>query len=77
MKYDMAYKHFRHFRKDKIIMDFAFFTIVFNLKKLCARIKRTGLKGLSSFFYRMEKLVLTCLRQKILQLIMCDGKIAA
>jgi transposase len=77
MKYDMAYKRFRHFGKDKVTMDFAFFAIAFNLKKMCARIRKTGLKGLSSFFYRIKRLVLTCLRQNTLQLIMCDGKIAA
>jgi len=77
MKYDMAYKRFRHFGKDKVTMDFAFFAIAFNLKKMCARIRKTGLKGLSSFFYRIKSLILTCLRQNILQLIMCDGKIAA
>jgi transposase len=77
MKYDMAYKRFRHFGKDKVTMDFAFFAIAFNLKKMCARIRKTGLKGLSSLFYRIKSLVLTCLRQNILQLVMCDGKIAA
>ncbi|MCI1741796.1 MAG: IS1182 family transposase [Prevotella sp.] len=77
MKYDMAYKRFRHFGKDKVTMDFAFFAIAFNLKKMCARIRKTGLKGLSSLFYRIKSLILTCLRQNILQLIMCDGKIAA
>ena len=77
MKYDMAYKRFRHFGKDKVTMDFAFFAIAFNLKKMCARIRKTGLKGLSSFFYRIKSLILTCLRQNILQLVMCNGKIAA
>ena len=77
MKYDMAYKRFRHFGKDKVTMDFAFFAIAFNLKKMCARIRKTGLKGLSSFFYRIKSLILTCLRQNILQLVMCYGKIAA
>ena len=73
----MAYKRFRHFGKDKVTMDFAFFAIAFNLKKMCARIRKTGLKGLSSFFYRIKRLVLTCLRQNTLKLIMCDGKITA
>lgn len=30
MKYDMAYKRFRHFGFDKVKMDFAFFAIAFN-----------------------------------------------
>ena len=34
MKYDMHYKRFRHFGKDKVTMDFAFFAIAFNLKKM-------------------------------------------
>lgn len=34
MKYDMHYKRFRHFGKDKVTMDFAFFAIAFNIKKL-------------------------------------------
>ena len=36
MKADMHYKRFRHFGKDKILMDFAFFAIAFNLKKMAA-----------------------------------------
>ena len=34
MKNDMHYKRFRHFGKDKVTMDFAFFAIAFNIKKL-------------------------------------------
>lgn len=34
MKFDMAYRRFRHFGKDKVTMDFAFFAIAFNLKKI-------------------------------------------
>lgn len=36
MKYNMQYRRFRHFTKDKVTMDFAFFAIAFNIKKLCA-----------------------------------------
>ncbi len=36
MKYNMQYRRFRHFSKDKVTMDFAFFAIAFNIKKLCA-----------------------------------------
>ena len=36
MKYNMAYRRFRHFGKDKVAMDFAFFAIAFNLKKMCS-----------------------------------------
>ena len=34
MKADYGYKRFRHFGKDKVEMDFAFFAIAFNLKKM-------------------------------------------
>lgn len=36
MKYNMSYKRFRHFGQDKVTMDFAFFAIAFNIKKLCS-----------------------------------------
>ena len=42
MKYNMGYKRFRHFGKDKVGMDFAFFAIAFNMKKLCANVKNAG-----------------------------------
>ena len=46
MKSNMAYRRFRHFGKDKVTMDFAFFAIAFNIKKMCAKIaKRTGNRG--------------------------------
>ena len=34
---NMNYKRFRHFGKDKVFMDFAFFAIAFNIKKMCAK----------------------------------------
>ena len=37
MKYDMAYRRFRHTGKDKVTMDFAFFAMAFNIKKMCAK----------------------------------------
>ncbi len=44
MKYDMNYKRFRHFGMDNVKMDFAFFAIAFNIKKMCSKInkKRQG-----------------------------------
>jgi transposase len=51
MKFNMAYRRFRHFGKDKVTMDFAFFAIAFNLKKMCsimakrAKNKRNTLKN--------------------------------
>ena len=40
MKFNMAYRRFRHFGKDKVTMDFAFFAIAFNLKKMCSKIAK-------------------------------------
>jgi transposase len=41
MKYNMQYRRFRHFTKDKVTMDFAFFATAFNIKKLCALLKKS------------------------------------
>ena len=41
----MTYKRFRHFGKDKVNMDFAFFAIAFNIGKMC---KKTNLKELKA-----------------------------
>jgi hypothetical protein len=38
MKHNMAYKRFRHVGEDKVTMDFAFFAIAFNIKKMCAKL---------------------------------------
>ena len=40
----MQYRRFRHFGKDKVTMDFAFFAIAFNIKKLCASLLKSGIK---------------------------------
>ena len=45
MKYDMAYKRFRHFGIDKVKMDFAFFAIAFNLKKMCSTMAKRAING--------------------------------
>jgi hypothetical protein len=44
MKYNMAYRRFRHMseEKDKVTMDFAFFAMAFNIKKLCAKLLKEG-----------------------------------
>ena len=36
----MGYRRFRHFGKDKVTMDFAFFAIAFNLKKMVAKMRK-------------------------------------
>ena len=45
MKFNMAYRRFRHFGKDKVTMDFAFFAIAFNLKKMCSKIAQQTKNG--------------------------------
>ena len=45
MKFNMAYRRFRHFGKDKVTMDFAFFAIAFNIKKLCSKMAKQGQNG--------------------------------
>lgn len=45
MKYDMAYRRFRHAGEDKATMDFSFFVMAFNIKKMCAKLRKAG-KGL-------------------------------
>lgn len=42
MKADCGYKRFRHFEKDKVCMDFAFFAIAFNLKKMCRKMNKAA-----------------------------------
>lgn len=42
MKYNMAYKRFRHVGLDKVIMDFAFFAIAFDIKKMCSKIAKSA-----------------------------------
>jgi hypothetical protein len=50
MKYNMAYRRFRHTGKDKVTMDFTFFAIAFNLKKLCAKLGKEAKKALYTAF---------------------------
>ena len=40
MKYNMGYKRFRHFGKDNVTMDFAFFAIAFNIRKMAAKVRK-------------------------------------
>ena len=42
MKYNMHYRRFRHFGKDKVTMNFAFFAIAFNIKKMAAKARKQG-----------------------------------
>lgn len=45
LKFDMAYRRFRHFGKDKVTMDFAFFAIAFNIKKMCSKMAKQAKNG--------------------------------
>jgi hypothetical protein len=36
----MAYRRFRHFYLDRVTMDFAFFAIAFNIKKMCTKMAK-------------------------------------
>ena len=58
-----GYKRFRHFGKDKVTMDFAFFAIAFNLNKMCRKIAKQANNGGDSpnnglFFIFSQKLSL-------------------
>jgi len=55
MKYNMAYRRFRHVGKDKVTMDFAFFAIAFNIKKLCAKLLNKTLIQLISAILETKK----------------------
>ena len=48
----MAYRRFRHFGKDKIAMDFSFFAIAFNIKKLCKRLQNRDYNNLQALIKR-------------------------
>lgn len=45
MKYDLVYKRFRHFGMGKVKMDFVFFAIAFNMKKMCSKIAKQAPKS--------------------------------
>lgn len=45
MKFNMAYRRFRLFGKDKVTMDFAFFATAFNIKKMCSKIAKQAKNG--------------------------------
>lgn len=45
MKFNMAYRRFRHFGKDRVSMDFAFLAIAFNIKKMCSKMAKQTKNG--------------------------------
>lgn len=52
IKYNMQYKRFRHFGKDKVSMDFAFFAMAFNLKKMAAKMAKWSKSPVFDSFIR-------------------------
>ena len=60
MKNNMNYKRFRHFGKDKVFMDFSFFAIAFNIKKICAKMAKEGMDWLTGLFYELTVAIFRC-----------------
>ena len=58
IKNNMAYRRFRHFGKDKIAMDFSFFAIAFNIKKLCKRLLNEDYNNLQALIKRFLEWIL-------------------
>ena len=53
----MAYRRFRYIGVDKVKMDFAFFAIAFNIKKMVAKMTKGGL-------FKTESAYKKCLREE-------------
>ena len=75
MKFNMGYKRFRHFGKDKITMDFAFYAIAFNIKKMAARMQRQGYipmngekSALFNGLYRPMKRILSTYKPDVMKI---------
>lgn len=61
MKSNMAYRRFRHFGKDKVTMDFAFFAIAFNIKKMCSKMAKQAKNGGNTPHYGLFYIILQIL----------------
>jgi hypothetical protein len=79
MKYNMAYRRFRHMskEKDKVTMDFAFFAMAFNIKKLCAKLLKGGYRLLLDDILRPCKLRMLRSKRYLAIHIDTERKIAA
>ena len=77
MKYNMAYRRFRHVGKDKVTMDFAFFAIAFNIKKMCAKLAKEGYTTLYKLIYTLYSRRRTHYRTKMAIITYTTRKIAA
>ena len=67
MKYNMGYKRFRHFGTENVFMDFSFFAIAFNIKKMCKKLLKDGLKGMTSLFYSLIIILLAFVTDNLRQ----------
>ena len=65
MKSNMAYRRFRHMGKDKVVMDFTFFAIAFNIKKLCSMMRKVDKKGRKASFYGKFMVIFICYMHKL------------
>ena len=65
MKSNMAYRRFRHMRKDKVVMDFTFFAIAFNIKKLCSMMRKVDKKGRKASSYGKFAVIFICYIHKL------------
>ena len=65
MKSNMAYRRFRHMRKDKVVMDFTFFAIAFNIKKLCSMMRNVDKKGRKASSYGKFVVIFICYMHKL------------
>ena len=65
MKSNMAYRRFRHMGKDKVLMDFTFFDIAFNIKKLCSMMRKIDKKGRKTSSYGKFVIIFICYMHKL------------
>ena len=65
MKSNMAYRRFRHMGKDKVVMDFTFFAIAFNIKKLCSMMRKVDKKGRKTSSYGKFVIIFICYMHKL------------
>ena len=65
MKSNMAYRRFRHMGKDKVLMDFTFFAIAFNIKKLCSMMRKIDKKGRKTSSYGKFVIIFICYMHKL------------
>ena len=65
MKSNMAYRRFRYMGKDKVVMDFTFFAIAFNIKKLCSMMRKVDKKGRKASSYGKFAVIFICYMHKL------------